>query len=91
MTRHMRGHPLLAIALTSWTLLYSRFGAEWRPMDAYPSPAACRQVQEAWMTHEATRELGLVLAARPSDDPLRRRAFERALRDVESRFRCVGR
>jgi hypothetical protein len=91
MTWHMRGHPLIAIALTSWTLLYSRFGTEWRPMDELPSPTACRQVQKAWMMHEATREIGLVLTAAPGEDSERRRAFERALRDVESRFRCVGR
>lgn len=85
----MRRHSLLALTLTTWTLLYSRHGTEWRPLDEFTSPVTCQRVREAWVAREADREIGSALASQPADNPMRRRAMTRALRRVDSRFRCT--
>jgi len=87
----MRGHVALAIALTSWTLLYSRHGGEWLPLDNFVSASTCTRVRQAWIAREASREIGSALATQPLDNPLRQRAMTRALRRVNPRFRCESR
>jgi hypothetical protein len=87
----MRRHPLLAITLTTWTLLYSRHGTEWLRLDEFASGSTCGRVRQAWITREASREIGSALASQPPENPLRQRAMSRALQRVDSRFRCESR
>lgn len=87
----MRRHALLAITLTTWTLLYSRHGTEWRPLDEFTSGSTCGRVRRVWISHEASREIGSALASQPPDDPIRRRALTQALQRVDGRFRCAPR
>jgi hypothetical protein len=87
----MRGHLALTIVLTTWTLLYSRWGGEWLPLDDFVSHTACTQVRQAWIAREAQHDIGSVLANQPADNPLRQRAMAKALPRVESRFRCESR
>lgn len=84
----MRGHPVLAIALTTWALLYSRHGTGWLQLDEFTSGSTCHRVQQAWVQREAAREVGSPLASQTADNPLRQRALDRALRKVSPRFRC---
>lgn len=84
-----RPHTVVAIALTTWTLLYSRYGTAWRPVEDFSSGSTCRQVRGAWVELEAAKEIGSVLASQPADNPVRNRAIGRARERVSSRFRCV--
>ena len=85
-----RPHTVVAIALTSWTLLYSRYGTTWRPVEEFTSSSTCRRMRGAWVELEAAKEIGSVLASQPADNPLRSRAITRAREDVRGRFRCVN-
>ena len=84
-----RSHTVLALTLTTWTLLYSRHGTMWRPLEDFTSGSTCRRVRSAWVEVEATKEIGSVLASQPADNPLRDRAIGRAREQVGARFRCV--
>ena len=85
----MRRHALLIVAIAGWMLVYSRHGTEWLPMGQYSSSSTCHRVMDARAHDEASREMGTALASQPADNPMRQRAYQRAWRRVQPRFRCV--
>jgi hypothetical protein len=81
-------HRRFAVVVFGWTLLYSRFGTEWAPVADFPTESLCDRALASRIDVETQAAIGGALADQPSDNPLRRQAYERAVRHVQFRYRC---
>lgn len=88
--RRLGAHGLVL----SWVLLTSadpdRPLDTWEALGEFPTASVCARARDAALDQEATRRIG-ALALAEVQNPVRMSAYERAVRRLAPRFRCVER
>jgi hypothetical protein len=79
---------LTALALLGWALFYSRHGNDWRIVDEFPREWHCDRARDLSIDRDTQSEIGGALANQSPDNPMRKVAYERAVRHVRGRYRC---
>jgi hypothetical protein len=86
----MKWRILATTVLWGFALVYSRHGNDWEVVGQFEYAKYCEQVMDARVDQETRASIGGALDAQAADNPLRRDAYDRALRHVQARFRCVA-
>jgi hypothetical protein len=79
----------IAIVVLGWALLYSRHGNDWRVIGQFEYQEHCSRVLDNRVDEETRSSIGGALEAQAADNPLRVQAYDRAVRHVRDRFKCV--
>jgi hypothetical protein len=85
----MRRSTRIAVAVLGWALVYSRHGNDWRVVSQFEFESHCTRVMESRVDDETRSSIGGALDGQAADNPLRVQAYDRALRHVRERFKCV--
>jgi len=81
-------HARITWVLLGWTLLYSRFGGDWKVVGDFAYSSYCHHARSAYVRAEALTEIGGALATQSVDNPMRARALGRVQPRVRARYRC---
>jgi len=84
----MAFRALLPLLLLGWVLQSADRNGDWAALGDFSSSGTCERVRSAHIERDTLDAIGRPLADQPSDNPLRREAYDRAVRRASERYRC---